>query len=266
MGLRCLIGHDFGTPQTTRATRERGNEVVVTVREYRECTRCGYQRIISENKEVTAVPSEEPEEAPADEFQGAETTSAAGAADFEVPSAGSSGGLGGREEITAEEDDGIILEDEPAQASRGHGEWPADHPEETADDADGTDGDSWSDRGPADTGFDAEPTGEDDDSVAVHGNPPAEDPDRPADVGGAGGDDADGEIIDAEAHTVGDEGTDADRPGKFAGQPDTRPDNRDTEFVCPECGETWPTVDASLRPGDICPRCREGYLAEQVVQ
>ena len=55
MGLRCLIGHDFGEMQTDRDRHERGDEVVVVIREYRECERCGHTRVISENKEVRST-------------------------------------------------------------------------------------------------------------------------------------------------------------------------------------------------------------------
>jgi hypothetical protein len=51
-----------------------------------------------------------------------------------------------------------------------------------------------------------------------------------------------------------------------ASHPAPRPDPTDVELVCPDCGETWPSINVSLRPGDICPECRAGYLDEQVVQ
>ena len=37
----------------------------------------------------------------------------------------------------------------------------------------------------------------------------------------------------------------------------------ETEFYCPECQFTTPTEGSSLRPGDICPECRLGYLTER---
>lgn len=55
MGLKCLLGHDFADPEIEREQREDGNEVVVTLREVQTCRRCGEQRIVSENKEVTSV-------------------------------------------------------------------------------------------------------------------------------------------------------------------------------------------------------------------
>ena len=55
MGLKCLLGHDFGDPELKREREERGDEMVVTVREVTTCTRCGTERIVSENKEVTSI-------------------------------------------------------------------------------------------------------------------------------------------------------------------------------------------------------------------
>ena len=55
MGLRCLLGHDFTEPRTERDREERGDEVVVTITEVKECRRCGETRVVSENKEVTSL-------------------------------------------------------------------------------------------------------------------------------------------------------------------------------------------------------------------
>ena len=55
MGLRCLFGHDFGEPELEREREEDGDEMVVTVREVKTCTRCGKTQVVSENKEVTAI-------------------------------------------------------------------------------------------------------------------------------------------------------------------------------------------------------------------
>ena len=55
MGLRCLLGHDFDAPETERERVEEGNEVVVTVREVKTCTRCGETQVVSENKEITSI-------------------------------------------------------------------------------------------------------------------------------------------------------------------------------------------------------------------
>nr|WP_049918854.1 hypothetical protein [Haloferax larsenii] len=56
MGLTCrLLGHSYGEPETEREREERGDEVVVSIREVQVCSRCGHEQVISENKEVTAI-------------------------------------------------------------------------------------------------------------------------------------------------------------------------------------------------------------------
>lgn len=55
MGLRCLLGHDFGEAEVERDREEEGDEMVVTIREVKTCRRCGTERVISENKEVTSI-------------------------------------------------------------------------------------------------------------------------------------------------------------------------------------------------------------------
>ncbi|MFB6127697.1 MAG: hypothetical protein ABEJ79_10455 [Halolamina sp.] len=55
MGLRCLLGHDFGEPETEREREEAGNEVVVTVRDVKRCQRCEETQVVSENKEVKSI-------------------------------------------------------------------------------------------------------------------------------------------------------------------------------------------------------------------
>ncbi|WP_408956992.1 hypothetical protein [Natrinema sp. 74] len=72
MVLRCsLLGHDFGEADVEREREERGSEVVVTVQEYEECSRCGERNVISENTEVTslstATDADTPSDEPADE-------------------------------------------------------------------------------------------------------------------------------------------------------------------------------------------------------
>jgi hypothetical protein len=56
MGLKCsMFGHSFGDPEVEREREENGDEVVVTVREVKVCSRCGAESVVSENKEVTSI-------------------------------------------------------------------------------------------------------------------------------------------------------------------------------------------------------------------
>ena len=71
MVLRCsLLGHDYGETDVEREREERGSEVVVTVQEYQECTRCGERTVISENTEVTSLTTEADGDRRPDELQG----------------------------------------------------------------------------------------------------------------------------------------------------------------------------------------------------
>src|SRR6056297_72781 len=88
MGLMCsLRGHDWSERELEDERDERGNEVVLTVREYEVCSRCDARNLVSENTEVTTVASAggadddeeaaeegEAEPAAAAEEQGAEPT------------------------------------------------------------------------------------------------------------------------------------------------------------------------------------------------
>mgnify|MGYP005853226585 CR=1 FL=1 len=55
MGLRCLLGCDWGEPEIEREREERGDEVIITVNEVKTCSRCGKQQLVSENTEVTSL-------------------------------------------------------------------------------------------------------------------------------------------------------------------------------------------------------------------
>jgi DNA-directed RNA polymerase subunit RPC12/RpoP len=58
MGLRCsILGHTFDETEVRRDRRERGsgNEVVTVVAQVERCSRCGAERVVSENKEVVSV-------------------------------------------------------------------------------------------------------------------------------------------------------------------------------------------------------------------
>lgn len=56
MGLQCSIfGHKYGDVQSERERRENDNEVIITARETKTCTRCGETIVVSENKEVRTV-------------------------------------------------------------------------------------------------------------------------------------------------------------------------------------------------------------------
>ncbi|PSQ37916.1 hypothetical protein BRD13_08370 [Halobacteriales archaeon SW_5_70_135] len=60
MGFRCsILGCEYDGTEHEREREQRGEEVVLTVREYEECRRCGDRRVISENTGVTTTPAAE---------------------------------------------------------------------------------------------------------------------------------------------------------------------------------------------------------------
>ncbi|SEO51771.1 hypothetical protein SAMN04487948_10332 [Halogranum amylolyticum] len=313
MGLRCLLGHDFADPEIEREREEEGEEMVVTVREVKTCTRCGHTRIISENKEVTSI-------RPASEVTGfedgeGETTATEPERQAEVPNAEESewsepnphpategiadetatvdSSFGADTESfeadvesveadaesfdppqSAEEDDGIILDEEEEPAERQPGEWPdADEVDrgdgrmptleevETELDAGESESRAWPAQEGEDEGFAADPPAADEGDVEVDfGDKLA--PELSEDDTVEAGYDAEF-IGNAE-----DEPT--DRTGGSSGgftraETLSRTDASElpTEYFCPACEMTRDADQSSMRAGDICPECKHGYITER---
>jgi len=167
MGIRCsLLGHDYSESFAERDREERGNEVVVTERELRECRRCGAEHVTSENTEVRPI-QPDPEPTP-DVEAGADSADATDAPNTDLDpastadeSAADPGGAftsatevieqaeagmsadaeaaeAGSEDAAAAEtdaDDAVILDDDADDATPGSDQWdePAD-PEVDPDD------------------------------------------------------------------------------------------------------------------------------------
>ncbi|WP_224332931.1 DUF7093 family protein [Haloprofundus halobius] len=284
MGLRCLLGHDFGETELEREREENGEEMVVTIREVKTCDRCGETQIVSENKEVTAVPGPDSALGDDDATTGvaAETELTGdtieeqfeGDDDFEPPQ-------------SAEEDDGIILDDEETaepEPERQPGEWPeanvgddsddrmptveevegAEAADEGGSDADATDDPTpWPEVDGDDEGFDAEPSDGSPSDVTFGGLAP-ERADDETEYESRNGYDA--EFIangDEQLNGASDTADGFTRDESAAVELETRSEDVPTEYVCPECGLTRPSNGSSLRAGDICPECRRGYIAER---
>ncbi len=296
MGLRCLIGHDFGDLQTERDREDRGGEEVLTVREFRECDRCGERKIISENKEVTASPDPSPDLGRAEAESMAEPQPEAPG---ETPTDDT------YDEVSAEDDDGVILPDDDTEddnaPERDRGEWPEqeepveldgepqDWPETTGDDegfaAEPADGEPAPDvdfqgslrpeRAPDDTATASTDTGEileetdpEPASAAVTeaGEPESDSHDTdPAASRSAPPEPQESDSADSEPAPDPEPASPSGITSADAGPEPTGRQISDgnTEFVCPECGHTADSVGSSLRPGDICPECHKGYLAER---
>ncbi len=293
MGLRCTVmGHDYGESQRTEEREERGDEVVVTVREYRECRRCSQQRTLSENTEVrSGNPDETGEATDPDETDGTSrppesrghedtavtpdrTTDAAvdrGITANEGTSESSfdhdtvdpsSEQATDRDDggPTAVEDDGIILEngtddgdDDEDPDDRTPGEWP-DAAKEQPDGTTYTDGD---DPKTEDTTGGGWPTPDAEDQ-GYDAKPTATDPEEEESVG---------DLADESAFTGETPTTRSDRTSgttQTGSEPAARqPPSKGAVLSCPQCGHTAPSRASSLRPGDNCPECGDEYLAER---
>ncbi|MFB6161944.1 MAG: hypothetical protein ABEJ86_00675, partial [Halococcoides sp.] len=127
MGLKCsLLGHAFDETTTEEDRTESGNEVVHVERTIETCSRCGETRVVSENKEVTAIETGESDASAPDPTES--SPSPPPATDTEQPS-DPMGGDQFEPPTSAAEDDGIILDDEDDtddDADRSPGEWPDD--------------------------------------------------------------------------------------------------------------------------------------------
>ncbi|WP_290815495.1 hypothetical protein [Halovivax sp.] len=244
MVVRCsLLGHDFGAPEIERQREERGSEVVVTVEEYEECSRCGTRNVLSENTEVKTL---------APEPSGEPTGSAGESAEPPVDQA-----AGG-----SAEPEGTV-EDEPTVPTDEDGE-PITDDAEILDDSGGDDGEE-RDRGewPSadDVGAPAEERGE-----------PRAWPEDDREDGPGGSDQlaASADVDDGEGESGDDAPADRDPASgiESAGEAPTPgegapPDGVPSEFFCPRCEFVAPSDRGSLRAGDICPECKRGYLGER---
>ncbi|MFB6104262.1 MAG: hypothetical protein ABEJ57_04145 [Halobacteriaceae archaeon] len=257
MGLRCsLLGHDFGPPETERDREERGDEVIITIRELQVCTRCGAEQVTSESTEVRPVrpapDSVTEHEEPATEDEAEDTTHPAASEDGPDPDV---------------EDDAVILEDDPADTpDRGRGQWPDAEDTRVEDEAQGEP-----------EAMEAEPADTEESSTDES---PAE-ADAAADEQATETDEAGGDWPDPGRGD--DEGFDATAPDapdeeeEYVEAPDEPADTgfvspseetvsveeADAVFVCPSCAFEQPVAGSSLRSGDICPSCKKGYLTEQ---
>ncbi|USZ69354.1 oxidoreductase [Halorussus salilacus] len=292
MSLRCsLLGHTYGEAEIEREREEQGSEVVVTVREFEECARCGNRNVVSENKEVTAIETpgrERGESAGEDAGAGGASAEAGGAtaggAGATVGSAGADDRGSARaaspgmendfeQPRSAEEDDGVILDDDGDDASddpgREPGEWPdadSTHPAEVEGESAPSE---WPDVGTEDEGFDARPgSGGDADVEFGGGLTPESAPEVDEEDDEVEFVNADGDTLRASEGGASAGGADLSAGFTSSGSvpaPDGPADDHDVdaEFVCPECGHREGVAGSSLRAGDICPECRRGYLAQE---
>jgi hypothetical protein len=283
MGIKCsLLGHRFAETEVTEEREEQGSEVVVTIREIERCDRCGAERVVSENKEVTSLETAEAAAEDTDDEPDVETTAG--------PSP--STGTDPTPDMDAAEDEAVILDDEDDEAESpaapaepddaGTGTEPAsgstaettepDEPEPTAAEDDAVildDEDDEPERDPGEWPDEAdEPAATEDDPGEPDAGSPGESWPDEADSGPAEGDRA------AEEVAWPDEGDDGDddewEPSESLTQKidqgEVEPAGSATvtvpegEFHCPECEFVTSVESTSLRAGDFCPECHRGSL------
>jgi len=273
MGLKCsVIGHKYGEAEVEREREEQGSEVVITIQERETCKRCGKTRVVSENKEVTAI--ETPSDIAGDMIDDAEPTAEAGDTDD------ASVGDDSTDDATADSEAATEAGEQEPVAS-------GDDRDEPAVDAVDPDAD------------DAEILDDDDDEAAAGGDSELEDPstevsvaeeeepplDAEASAVANDPEEDDGMIIDGDDED--DSPVDDRQPGEWPDEPDddgddwtpetvaaeTDEEESDVEpfggtgvtvpngqFSCPECDFTTDVASSSLRAGDFCPECHKGAL------
>ena len=299
MGLRCLLGCDWGEPEVEREREERGDEVIITVNEVKTCTRCGKQQVVSENTEVTSLDQltetaadEAVAEPPAAEEAAAPAAPAGGpAGEPAEPAANSDVTVDATDPAT---DDAEVLTDGPedlgtAEAANmtvddveAAAAEPADPTEETdagaveAADDDGVILDDEPDKPdePVDREPGEWPEYEDREGAADEGDNEWPDPetedegfsaeeptDPPEDMTFGGG--FTPEITDDTELADGDEQLSFTRAEETTVEYEPTVDDIQTEFYCPECGLAREAGNSSMRAGDICPECKRGYISER---
>jgi hypothetical protein len=284
MSLKCsLLGHAYAEPDVEREREEQGSEVVITIRETEVCTRCGAERVVSENKEVTTLETPDFEDAagadPADPPAEADT----GAVEGSARSAHRDGAT-----------DAEVIDDEPAaeptvpDAEDSH---PADEVAQVSQDPTPADDSPATETPEAPTGTHADAA---DDDAVILDDDTEDQADDEADA--AGSDDATESTTDAEPDTAADDGssggieteglaawpeeTEGDEPDWVRETahtaPEMDPDSGsrldhsssavtvpEGEFYCPDCDFTTSVEATSLRAGDFCPSCQTGTLAHR---
>ncbi|MDT3433425.1 hypothetical protein [Haloarcula sp. 1CSR25-25] len=278
MGLKCsVLGHKYGEATVEREREEQGSEVVITIQERETCERCGNTRIVSENKEVTAIetPSDiasdlvedesesetaaaepPPEEEPADSAaeptdEGAEPSDGWDSVDDPVETPGDAGigddGVDDGEPVEPSADDAEIIDD--SGDDEGSGDVELDEPTTTVDVPDAESEEPVTEDETDPEKDDGLILGEEEESEPAGGDrQPGEWPEEP----GGDGDDWSPETVPVDAGTEDDSSVEPTSDSAV-----TVPEG---EFACPECGFTTEVESTSLRAGDFCPECHKGAL------
>jgi len=243
MGLTCqLLGHQFGEPATERMREERGDEMVTTEREVRVCARCGDRLVISQNTEVVAIRHAES----GDEGTTRERVNHTGDAHLD--------------DIV---DPSFRPPTEPTStASPTSTPAPTSPPTPTpAPTSTPVTGESVPDTSPT-SGTDAFDPGtadpSDEDAEILEEPRSASESAAEPTQGSTGNDPVEPVRSSAPNDTSTDTVDSSDEPVDVADLP-----NEAVEFYCPACGYAVAVTLTSMRSGDICPACHQGYIDER---
>ncbi len=295
MGLRCLLGCDWGEPEIEREREERGDEVIITVNEVKTCSRCGDRQVVSENTEVTSLDQltetadETVSEPPTDEATtppASQTTEPAASSeisieatdpatdDAEVLSDDGPDDLGTATTANMTVDDVEAAAAEPAGPdssseastveSADDGVILSDEPSEPADEADALEREpgEWPEYDTPETPEDDELREWPDTEKEDEGFAAEEPADPPEDMTFGGG--FTPEITTDNASLAdGDDQLSFTRAEETTVEYEPTVDDIQTEFFCPECGFARRAGNSSMRAGDICPECKRGYISER---
>lgn len=257
MGIRCsLTGHRFEETEVEQEREEEDGKVVLTTKEYDVCLRCGQRSL---NNETTEVTSMDPETQSDDSLPDSTETVKEEPATPAEP-----------------EDAGIILEDSADEpAAPGSDTDSASEQTQPADDHPQSSETPWPEHDDpteqhdgADTNWPTpdQPKAEQPTTEPTPW-PEHEDDDEGISAHSPGGDDADVEYVgltptsDATAQPDDPEEIAAERETATPAIEDTGSPSRAMDLVCPACGFIDGGGHGSLRRGDICPECLDGYLA-----
>ncbi|MDS0280866.1 DUF7093 family protein [Haloarcula onubensis] len=278
MGLKCsVIGHKYGAAEVEREREEQGSEVVITIQERETCERCGKTRVVSENKEVTAIetPSDiagdmledgdatadEPVDdgAPADDGAATEATvdesadpAKTGGTEADKAESATAGSDevddGAAGAVDPDADDAEIIDDDDGVPAGADSE--LENPSTEVSIAEAEENEPPLDAEEAAVASDPESDDgviiDDEDEDPTDDRLPGEWPEEPDDDGD-----------DWAPETGGADDEDASEVEPFGGTAVTVPNG---EFRCPECDFSTEVASSSLRAGDFCPECHKGAL------
>jgi hypothetical protein len=132
----------------------------------------------------------------------------------------------------------------PDAGERGHGEWPAREDHETEGSESSA---AWPEHDSDDEGFDAQPSDGSPSEVSFGGGL------TPEMNGHAAAETTEEYVSTDDGFTRADEQSELET---------NVPDDR-VEFYCPNCDHARTAGASSMRAGDICPQCKQGYIAER---